>query len=102
MASGQSGPEPSVLGTFVLDSPSKVLFSSFLGAWGFSGCGVGSGDGPDAPTTFRTLPPKFFPFGQGGAQRASAAGASGPERSVLGTFVLDSPSKVLFSSFWGP
>ena len=35
--------EPSVLGTFVLDSPSKVLFSSFLGAhWGVSGCGVGS------------------------------------------------------------
>ena len=47
-----------------------------------------------------------FPSCQGGAQRAPVAEAVvsglGPEPSVLGTFVLDSPSKVLFTSFWGP
>ena len=71
------GPEPSVLGTFVLDSPSKVLFTSFCGA---------SADGVQRSR----------------AVRRQRAVASGPEPSVLGTFVLDSPSKVPFTSFWGP
>ncbi len=79
--------EPSVLGTFVLDSPSKVLFHPVRVGFraDMAGCGFSGTDrlgGSSSP------------------QRASSPGLSGAV-SVLGTFVLDSPSKVLFSSFWG-
>lgn len=40
--------------------------------------------------------------GNPGLDVAVVPSRSRPEPSVLGTFVLDSPSKVLFSSFWGP
>ena len=71
---------------FVLDSPSKVLFHPVR--VGFSGYGGGfSGERREQT---------------GGLQRLWRRVLVCAERSVLGTFVLDSPSKVPFTSFWGP
>ena len=136
----------SVLGTFVLDSPSKVPFTSVLMAQLYvsrSGARQSSGNPPVssasgrkpvglgfgaersrrgrgaarkgvACTAWARMPPAGRDCAEksGRASKKSAAqsalpagafgGMSWGSESVLGTFVLDSPSKVLFSSFWGP
>ena len=119
-------PERSVLGTFVLDSPSKVPFTS-VREGGFSGkwreqtgglqrlwrrvlvCAERSVlgtfcSGLSLQSSFLLVLGAQCGYGRLRLQRGrqawqSAEGAGSgvcPERSVLGTFVLDSPSKVLF------